>query len=62
VNYITPVEGAKEAMAKIDKDLVDDQLIFPNEDTLKHAHLFRTLTAAEQNKYNSQFQGVLLGA
>ena len=62
VNYITPVEGAKEAMQKIDPTYVDDQLIFPNADTLKQAHLFRTLTNAEQNKYNSQFQGVLLGA
>ena len=62
VNYITPVEGAKEAMQKIDPTYVDDQLIFPNEDTLKQAHLFRTLTTAEQNKYNTQFQSVLLGA
>jgi spermidine/putrescine transport system substrate-binding protein len=62
VNYITPVEGAQKAMAKIDKSYVDDQLIFPNEDTLKQAHLFRTLTNAEQTKYNTAFQGVLLGA
>jgi spermidine/putrescine transport system substrate-binding protein len=62
VNYITPVEGAKEAMAKIDPSLVNDQLIFPNEDTLAKVHIFRTLTSDEQTRYNTEFQGVLLGA
>ncbi len=62
VNYITPVEGAKEAMAKISPDLVDDQLIFPNEDTLSKVHIFRTLTQEEQTRYQTTFQGMLLGA
>ena len=62
VNYITPVEGAKEAMAKVDPSLVNDQLIFPNDDTLAKVHIFRTLTDDEQNRYNTEFQGVLLGA
>jgi spermidine/putrescine transport system substrate-binding protein len=62
VNYITPVVGAKEAMEKIDKDLVDDQLIFPNEDTLAQVKIFRTLSNAEQSRYNSAFEAVGLGA
>jgi spermidine/putrescine transport system substrate-binding protein len=62
VNYITPVDGAKAAMEKIDKTLVDDQLIFPTADTLSTVHLFRTLTNAEQARYNSEFQSVILGA
>jgi len=62
VNYITPVNGAKEAMAKVDKDLVDDQLIFPSEQTLSTVKGFRTLTNAEQSKYNAEFQSVILGA
>jgi len=62
VNYITPVEGAKEAMAKIDPTLVDDQLIFPDADTLAKVHIFRTLTPAEQTRYSTTFQGMLLGA
>ncbi len=32
VNYICPVEGAKEAMEKIDPSLVDNELIFPAEE------------------------------
>ncbi len=62
VNYITPVEGAKEAMAKISPELVEDQLIFPNADTLAKVHIFRTLTQAEQTRYQTTFQGMLLGA
>jgi spermidine/putrescine transport system substrate-binding protein len=62
VNYITPVEGAKEAMAKISPELVDDQLIFPNTDTLAEVHIFRTLTQEEQTRYQTTFQGMLLGA
>jgi spermidine/putrescine transport system substrate-binding protein len=62
VNYITPVQGAKEAMERIDPTLVDDQLIFPNEDTLKKVQIFRTLTQDEQTRYSTAFQGMLLGA
>jgi spermidine/putrescine transport system substrate-binding protein len=62
VNYITPVEGAKEAMATIDPALVDDQLIFPNADTLSQVRIFRTLTQDEDTRYSTTFQGMLLGA
>ena len=62
VNYITPVVGAKEAMATIDPSLVDNQLIFPNDDTLAKVKIFRTLTNAEQSKYTAEFESVGLGA
>lgn len=61
VNYITPVEGAQEAAAAIDPELADNQLIFPSADTLKNAHVFRTLTGAEEQKYGAEFQSVLQG-
>jgi len=62
VNYITPVEGAREAMEKIAPELVDNQLIFPEETTLKTAHIFRTLTGAEETELGAAFQSVLLGS
>ncbi len=62
VNYITPVVGAKEAAAAIDPELAENQLIFPNEETLSQAHIFRTLTGAEEQKYQAEFQSILLGA
>ncbi|HET8928268.1 MAG TPA: spermidine/putrescine ABC transporter substrate-binding protein [Microbacterium sp.] len=62
VNYITPVVGAREAMEQLDPSQVDNQLIFPNEETLAQAHIFRTLTNEEQQKYSAQFEAVGLGA
>ncbi|HEY4153477.1 MAG TPA: spermidine/putrescine ABC transporter substrate-binding protein [Pseudolysinimonas sp.] len=62
VNYITPVEGAKEAAVAIDPDLADNQLIFPDADTLKQAHVFATLTPAQEQTFTAGFQKVLLGA
>jgi spermidine/putrescine transport system substrate-binding protein len=62
VNYITPVVGAKEAMAAIDPSMVDNQLIFPDAETLAKAKIFRTLTNAEQSRYTVQFESVGLGA
>lgn len=62
VNYITPVQGAKEAAVKIDPELADNQLIFPDEETLSQAHIFRTLGPAEEQKYQAAFQKVILGA
>jgi len=62
VNYITPVSGAKEAMADVDPELVDNQLIFPDQSTLDKVKIFRTLTPPEQSKYTVEFESVGLGA
>ncbi len=55
VNYITPVQGAQEAMARVDPDLAEDPLIFPTDEVLSQVHVFRTLTPAEEERYNGQF-------
>lgn len=62
VNYITPVVGAKEAAAAIDPELAENQLIFPDEETLSRAHIFRSLSGAEEQKYQAEFQSILLGS
>lgn len=62
VNYITPVTGARQAMETIDPTMVDNQLIFPDDETLAQAHIFRTLTNEEQQKYSAEFESVGLGA
>jgi spermidine/putrescine transport system substrate-binding protein len=62
VNYITPVVGAQDAMEQFAPELVENQLIFPDEETLSNAHVFRTLTPAEEQSFGSAFQSVLLGA
>ncbi|MEO8908215.1 MAG: spermidine/putrescine ABC transporter substrate-binding protein [Microbacteriaceae bacterium] len=62
VNYITPVVGAKEEAVKIDPKLAENQLIFPDAKTLENAHIFRTLSPVEEQKYQTAFQNVILGA
>ena len=56
VQYITPVKGAKEAMAEIDPALVDNQWIFPSEETLSNSYVFMTLTPEQNEKYEREFQ------
>ncbi|MCC3297417.1 spermidine/putrescine ABC transporter substrate-binding protein [Arthrobacter sp. zg-Y916] len=56
VNYICPVEGAREAMESIDPELVENPLIFPTDEYLANAHVIRTLTPDEETDFNDRFQ------
>ncbi len=56
VNYICPVQGAQEAMAKVDPTLVDNELIFPTAKTQSKLHVFRNLTPAEESEFTDAFQ------
>ncbi|NJC71524.1 spermidine/putrescine ABC transporter substrate-binding protein [Planosporangium thailandense] len=58
VNYICPVAGAREAMKDISPDLVDNQLIFPDEATLAKTKGFKALSEADSRKYEQKFQTV----
>jgi spermidine/putrescine transport system substrate-binding protein len=59
VNYICPVDGAKEAMEKIDDSLVDNELIFPTDETLSNAKEFMGLDQKTEQKYQKQFASVI---
>jgi len=59
VNYICPVDGAQEQMQRIDPDLAKNPLIFPDQSFLSKAHIFRSLTEAEERTYDGQFQRVI---
>ncbi|WP_312180463.1 spermidine/putrescine ABC transporter substrate-binding protein [Arthrobacter sp.] len=56
VNFICPVQGAREAMEAIDPKLVENPLIFPSDEFLAGAHVVRTLTADEETDYSDRFQ------
>ena len=62
VNYIPPGEGHQGS-----PDLVDDPetasnpLIFPSEEVLTRAHVFRGLSAEEETKYSKQFASLTTG-
>ena len=56
VQYISPVKGAKEAMQEIDPALVDNQWIFPSDETLANSFVFMTLTPEQNEAYERAFQ------
>jgi spermidine/putrescine transport system substrate-binding protein len=59
VNYICPVEGAKEEMEKIDPSLVDSPLIFPTDEDLANVKVFRSLSPDEETLFSEEFQKVI---
>jgi spermidine/putrescine transport system substrate-binding protein len=61
VNYICPVEGAKQAMEKIDPDLVDSPLIFPDETMLSKTVSFMPLDEAKARQYEADFNKAIGG-
>ena len=55
VNYICPVQGAREEMAKIDAALVDNPFIFPTDTTLAKVKVFRPLSPEEETTFGEAF-------
>ncbi len=61
VNYICPVEGAREAMEKIDPSLVDNTLIFPDEKMLAATFDFMPLDDRQAIEYERDWTNVTAG-
>jgi len=59
VNYVTAVEGTKEAIVDIDPELAENPLIFPDEAALATAKVFKPLTEDEDRQFNELFQGLI---
>jgi spermidine/putrescine transport system substrate-binding protein len=59
VNYICPVEGAREQMEKFDPSLVDNELIFPGDDLLANTYSMQALDSATEQDYQQQFAAVI---
>ncbi|SDG44512.1 MULTISPECIES: spermidine/putrescine ABC transporter substrate-binding protein [Streptomyces] len=55
VNYVTPVDGVKPYLAKIDKDAANNPLIVPDKATAARAHAFRALSQKEETAYEGKF-------
>ena len=58
VNYICPVDGAKDAIQAIDPELAANTLIFPDAATLAKVKIFDA-EAADDKAYKQQFQTVI---
>jgi spermidine/putrescine transport system substrate-binding protein len=57
VNYICPVEGAREEMVSIDPSIAENELIFPSEETLANVKIFDA-EAADNQDLKEKFQAV----
>jgi spermidine/putrescine transport system substrate-binding protein len=57
-NYICPVEGAQQAMEKLDPSLVDNPLIFPDQEMLKSTFDFMPLDDRQSTAYERDWANV----
>jgi len=61
VNYITPVDGAKEVLAKRDPELAKNQLIFPTESYTKDCSIQPTLDSADEAEIEAAWEKAITG-
>ena len=61
INYICPVNGTQEVLAKTDKELAENPLIFPDQAVFDNTYIFRGLKPEEETELNDAFQK-LIGA
>jgi len=59
VNYMCPVQGAQEILAKTDPELAASEWIFPTDELLSNAQVFRDFTPQEEMEYNEAFGRVI---
>ncbi len=58
INYVSPVKGAKEEMAKLDPDLAANPLVFPDEDTLSKVVIFDSKALSNED-FNERWQALI---
>ncbi|MYR56047.1 extracellular solute-binding protein, partial [Streptomyces sp. SID625] len=54
-NYVTPVDGVKPYLARIDEAAADNPLIIPDKATAARSHAFRALGEKEEAAYEEKF-------
>jgi spermidine/putrescine transport system substrate-binding protein len=55
INYVCPVDGVKDELAKIDEEAADNPLIIPDKAMQAKSHAFRSLSAKEETAYEEKF-------
>ncbi|MFD7440679.1 PotD/PotF family extracellular solute-binding protein [Streptomyces sp. NPDC059909] len=61
INYVCPVDGVKDELAKIDPALASNTLILPDKAMAAKSHAFRSLSSKEETAYEEKF-AKLIGA
>ena len=59
VNYVTPVQGVQEILARQDPELAENPLIFPTPKDLERSYIFRELDADEDRELSEAYQRVV---
>ncbi|GAA1370889.1 ABC transporter substrate-binding protein [Streptomyces beijiangensis] len=55
INYVCPVEGVHDELAKIDPELASNTLILPDKAMTAKSHAFRSLSSKEETAYEEKF-------
>ena len=58
VQYISPVQGVQEELAKIDPELAESPLLFPDAETVARTHTFANLTEDVEAEYDAAFSAI----
>ncbi|MGW8064413.1 polyamine ABC transporter substrate-binding protein [Streptomyces ziwulingensis] len=55
INYVCPVDGVRDELAKIDEDAANNPLIIPDQAMQAKSHAFRSLSPKEETAYEEKF-------
>ncbi|MFJ5918672.1 PotD/PotF family extracellular solute-binding protein [Streptomyces ardesiacus] len=55
INFVCPVDGVKDDLAKIDEDAANNPLIIPDRAMQAKSHSFRSLSPKEETAYEEKF-------
>ncbi|MFQ6852897.1 spermidine/putrescine ABC transporter substrate-binding protein [Streptomyces sp. 35M1] len=61
INYVCPVDGVREELAKIDESMASNTLILPDKEMAAKSRSFRSLSTEEETAYEEKF-AKLIGA
>ncbi|MER5359733.1 spermidine/putrescine ABC transporter substrate-binding protein [Streptomyces sp. NPDC002785] len=61
INFVCPVDGVRDELAKIDRSMADNPLILPDKEMVSRSRAFRSLSAEEETAYEEKF-AKLIGA
>ncbi|MFF2010841.1 PotD/PotF family extracellular solute-binding protein [Streptomyces sp. NPDC058195] len=61
INFVCPVDGVREELARIDEKMAANTLILPDSEMASRSHSFRSLSAKEETAYEEKF-AKLIGA
>jgi spermidine/putrescine transport system substrate-binding protein len=59
VQFVSPVAGVQEELAKIDPELAENPLLFPDEETIARTHNFANLSEEVEAEYDAAFSAII---